>query len=97
LVAISPIFKDRSRIYLDVDLADGEEVEILDPSNGESLPVFDKCECGSDLVAIYLTPEKSLKDSAVICRRIGCQNSEIRSGGEIVSQRLLESEDHYSG
>lgn len=97
MVAISPIFKDRSRISLDIDLTDGEEVELIDPTNSESLPVFDKCECGSDLVAIYTTTEKSLNDSAVICRRVGCQNSEIRNGGEVVSQRLLESEDHYSG
>ncbi len=98
LVGISPVYKSSSRVSLDIDLENGEEVEMFDPSDGSALPIFDKCEkCGSDLVAIYLTKDCSLNDSAVICRRIGCSNEEIHAGGEILNRRLLESEDHYSG
>lgn len=97
MVVISPIFGDGSRMCVDIDLKSGDVMELLTPETNQPLPVFDKCDqCGSELVALYTTKELSLKDCVVICRRVDCPNSKLNSGGEVITQRILEAEDHFS-
>ena len=88
-LALSPIWNDKSRISLDLDLHKGEELELFCPECGAALPVYSKCPlCHGDLVAMFLEPKKDFSNCLSICNVIGCPEAEIKKG----SERLLYSD-----
>ena len=87
-VALSPIYGDKSKIALDVDLEPGELLELLCPTCDSSLPVYSKCSCGGDLVALFLTNKLEYSSCVGVCTRVNCFNSEMKSSSEIIQQML---------
>ncbi len=90
-VGISPVYGAHSRISIDVDLKSGDIMELSCPTCETPLPVFSKCSCGADLVAIFFTKHKNLNDCVVVCSRVDCFNASVKNGGEHLAQDYFES------
>jgi len=90
LVALSPIFGEKVRVSLDIDLKDGNIVEISCPTCNEKLPVYTACRCGGELIALFLTKEHNFRDCIGVCNRVGCVNSCVITNGEMVNEAMLD-------
>jgi len=88
LVALSPIYGEKVRVSLDMELPEGECVEIRCPTCSEKLPVYTACHCGGDLIALFLTPAHHFRDCIGVCNRVGCINACVISNGEMVNEAL---------
>jgi hypothetical protein len=84
-VALSPIFGDKARISLGVDMDAGQLLELFCPDCEVKLPVHSHCPCGGELYALFLTPAAEFSDCVGICNRVGCVNAELVSSGELIS------------
>ena len=85
-MALSPVVGDKARICLDVDLSDGEHIDIFCPHCDVQLPIHSPCDmCDGHLVALFLTPEANFNDCVGVCDQIGCPNAKILSSGEIIA------------
>jgi len=86
LVALSPVYGDKSKISLNIELIDKEILEVYCSECEVKLPIFSKCECGADLVSMFLTKDTSFKEVAAICTRVNCFNSQLKSSEDIISK-----------
>lgn len=84
-IALSPVFGDKSRISLDVDLPEGELIEILCPECNVGLPVYGKCECGGDLKVTFTIPAPDFNNCVGFCNRVGCRHAEIKNEGQMLA------------
>lgn len=91
LVALSPVYGDKSKISLDIDLVDKELLELSCPTCDSLLAVYSKCSCGADLVALFLKKEKDFHDCIGICTRVNCFNSEIKSSSDLLTEAGLQA------
>lgn len=92
LIAISPVYGDKSRISLGMRLEKGDILTLLCPECGVPLPTYDECHCGGDILALFTRPVPDFGNCIGICNRVGCHASEIRSGDELLTYANLE---HY--
>jgi hypothetical protein len=83
-VALSPVYGEKSRIALEVDLIEGEPLEVHCPVCETDFPVLGPCACGAELLALYTTPVPSDENCIGVCNRVGCINSEVRSRGDLI-------------
>ncbi|MBE0644869.1 MAG: hypothetical protein IH600_12365 [Bacteroidetes bacterium] len=90
LVAISPVYGDKSRITLGMHLEKGGILTLLCPECGVPLPMYDECSCGGDILALFTRPVPDFGNCIGICNRVGCHNAEIRSGDELLNYAMLE-------
>jgi hypothetical protein len=88
LMALSPVYGDKSRISIDIELIDKEVLELSCPKCDEQLAVFSHCECGADLLCLFLTEELSFNEAVAICSRVNCFNAQIKSSSEIIAQMM---------
>ncbi|HOX25898.1 MAG TPA: hypothetical protein PLL30_09985 [Candidatus Krumholzibacteria bacterium] len=86
LVALSPVFGDKRRISLDLDLVPGERATLSCPSCGAALPVHSPCECGADLVALFLTASGDFAECIGICDRVDCVHARITTSSELIAR-----------
>ncbi len=94
LVAISPVYGDKSRIALGMHLVKGDVLTLLCPECGVPLPTYDECSCGGDVIALFIRPVPDYGNCVGICNRVGCHNAEIRSGDELLSYANIASLKH---
>ena len=90
LVALSPVYGDKSRISLGVQLDRGDVFSLLCPECSAVLPVFGQCGCHADLITLFLTPDADFGNCIAVCSRVGCFNAQIRNGNEIISSTAVE-------
>lgn len=93
LIAISPVYGDKSRITLGIRLKKGEILTLLCPECGVPLPTYEECDCGADVLALFTRPLPDFGNCIGICNRVGCHHAEIRSGDELLTYANLE---HYT-
>jgi hypothetical protein len=89
-VALSPIYGEKCRISIDVDLKSGEICDLFCPECGIKLPIHSQCSCGAHLVALFLSPEQDFSDCIGICNRVDCTNSKILEGGQMISLSMID-------
>ncbi len=89
-VAISPIFGDKTRVSIDIDLVSQELVELSCPTCGAVLPVHSACSCGGDIVSIFLAPQADFSNCIGLCNRIDCHNGKLIEAGKLISMNLEE-------
>jgi len=89
-VALSPIYGEKCRVSIDVDLKTGELYDLFCPECGVKLPIHSPCSCGGDFVALFLSPEKDFSDCIGICNRVDCANSKILEGGDMISISMID-------
>ena len=90
-VAISPVWGDKTRISIDIDLPVDHIVNLFCPTCGIDLPRYANCGCGADLTALFLTRYANYNDCIGVCNRIGCINSRFVTNGELISETMMET------
>lgn len=89
-VALSSVYGCKSRISIGIDLKEGEEYKLSCPECGIEFPTFTKCHCGAKIFSLFLDKEASFDSFVGACSRIGCTNSYIQIGKELVRSVRLE-------
>ena len=90
LVALSPVYGDRSRISLGLRLERSDVYTLLCPECGITLPVYDQCDCGADLFALFMTGDVSFANCICVCSRVGCHHSVVRHGNEVLTEAAIQ-------
>jgi hypothetical protein len=90
LVALSPIFGDKNRISLGIELIKGMVMTLLCPECGIPIPVYDECSCGADVLALFTRPVPDYGNCVGICNRVGCYNAELKNGNELLTLAQFE-------
>lgn len=83
LLSMSSIIGDKDRTFFDTEWTPGEIVEICCPTCSDPLPVYNECDCGANLIAMFTTSKSDFSNCIGICQRIGCTHSEIKSNHEL--------------
>ena len=91
IIAVSPVYGCRSRVALDLDLNEGTVWEFHCPDCDVALPIYKDCECGGKVTVFFTTDKAEFSHSIGICNRVGCHNSDIHYGQELLEQTMLES------
>ena len=90
LVALSPVYGDKSRISLGIRLEKGDVFTLLCPECSVTLPVFGQCSCEADLITIFLNTEADFGHCMGLCSRVGCFNAQLKSGDELLTIASLD-------
>jgi hypothetical protein len=90
LIALSPIYGSKVRVAIDIDLADGEIIEIRCPECDARLPVYSSCTCGADLVVMFTSQDARFSDCIGVCTRVNCANSRVIISDELLSQSMVD-------
>lgn len=88
-VGLSPIYGEKCRVSIDIDLKPGELYDLFCPECGEILPIHSSCRCGGDFIALFLSPQNDFSECIGICNRVDCPNSKILEGGEMISISMV--------
>lgn len=91
LVALSPVYGYKSRVALNIELKDGDVWEVRCPVCDTKLPVYSKCDCGGDLVCMFLDMKSDFHNCIAICNRIGCNHAGIKYGDEILTDAVMQT------
>jgi len=91
LIALSPIYGDKTRIDLDIKLVRGEIVQVFCPLCGVELPVFGPCPCGARMVTFFNDACPDFSNCIGVCNRVGCDNAVVKQGGELIILSMIES------
>ncbi|RLD77378.1 MAG: hypothetical protein DRJ10_12030 [Bacteroidetes bacterium] len=85
-IALSPVFGQKQRLSLDIDLFDGEKIRAFCPHCNVELPIFADCtSCDSgNLLALYLDQTISFKNCLALCNTIGCKNARVITSHSIL-------------
>jgi len=83
LLSLSPILGDLRREFFGFEPVKGEIAEICCQTCEEALPVYNLCECGANLVSLFLSPAAEFSHCIGICQRVGCLHAEIKSNREL--------------
>jgi hypothetical protein len=82
-VALSPVCGDKSKFTIDIDLAEGEIMDLLCPICNVPLPVYAPCDCGGDMITLFADKQGNYCNCIGICNRVGCSHAEIKKGAEL--------------
>ena len=85
-IALSPIHGQKARISVGILLESGREIELSCPTCHAVLPTHSTCECGSDIVAMFLTDKADFADCIGVCRKVDCYRARVTAGGELLSK-----------
>jgi hypothetical protein len=87
-VALSPIYGQKQRISLELQLKKGEKVRIFCPHCDIELPIYADCtSCKTGkLIALFLDKKASFKNCLAICNIIGCTSASIHSGEDVLKE-----------
>lgn len=96
-IGLSPVYGEKCRIALGVELIKDEIYQFYCPVCEEELPIFSPCHCGADIVTLFLNQEGDYTDCIGICNRVDCSNSVVRNNGELICETALNSSSKRSG
>jgi hypothetical protein len=84
MVALSPVYGNKSRVSLNLILKEGEVWELCCPDCNVSLPKFSSCECGGDQITMFLDEKADYAHCIMLCNRIDCYNATIKYNDELI-------------
>lgn len=90
-VALSAVYGCKSRVAVGLKLQEGAVYKLSCPECDELFPVFTKCHCGGDIFTLFLDKQTQFDSFVGACNRIGCENSFIQIGEELITSARLES------
>lgn len=90
-IALSPVYGCKTRIAVGIKLQDGEKYTLSCTECNTILPVFTKCYCDGDIFTLFLDKETKFDSFVGACGRIGCENSYIQIGEELITSARLET------
>jgi len=76
-LALSPIYKDKTRIVFGVEINKGDIANFYCPHCGVELPTYTNCSCGARVICLFLDEEGDFTNCIGICSRAGCFNAHI--------------------
>lgn len=82
-IALSPICGDKSKYTIDIELSEGEIIELLCPECNVPLPVYAPCDCGGDMITLFCDKHGNFCNCIGICNRVGCTHAEIKKGSDL--------------
>lgn len=85
MIALSPVFGDKSKITVGIILDAGKLVKLSCPVCNAELPVFSNCECGGDLLIMFTGALNDFSNCVGVCNRIGCKHAEIKNEGNLLN------------
>lgn len=87
-IALSPVYGQKQRISLDVELINNEKVKIFCPHCDVELPVFANCtSCNrGQFIALYLDDKASFNNCLAVCNTIGCKSLKISTTNDILKE-----------
>jgi hypothetical protein len=89
-VGLSPIFGDKSRIFLDIDVKKDDILELYCAHCNTELPVYSTCNCGSKILSLFTTRNLEFSDCIGICNKVDCVNSEIISENQMITLSTID-------
>ncbi|HOW31363.1 MAG TPA: hypothetical protein PLP88_07340 [Bacteroidales bacterium] len=91
IVALSPVYGEKFRVSIDVNLEEGELLTLLCPECGEQLQSYGPCSCGGELKVMFTRPVADFNYCVGICNRVGCPHAEIKNEGQLMTLTLYDS------
>ena len=86
-IALSPVYNHKHRISIDVDLIEGESLQLFCPECGVELPVYTNCNCcDGKLIALFLDKKGNFNNCITIGNTVGCKNSNVIASKEVLSE-----------
>jgi len=85
ILALSPVYGDKSRITLGIILEVGKLVQLVCPVCKVKLPVFSSCDCGGDLLVMFTGALNDFNNCVGVCNRVGCKHAEIKNEGHLIT------------
>ena len=82
-LALSPLCGDKSKLTLDIDLIEGEILELLCPICVVPLPVYAPCDCGGDMITLFADDKGNYCNCIGVCNSVGCSHAEIKNPDEL--------------
>jgi len=88
----SPIFGDKSIVYIGIKPDDGEKLEIFCPVCGVEIPVLSPCEsCDvGEMRVLSQSPEFDITNGVTFCDLVGCPCAYLLNSGDLIEQAQLE-------
>jgi hypothetical protein len=90
-IALSPIYGEKVRVALDIDLESGELIKLLCPDCSAEIPAYAECTCGGSLLAFFLAENADFSDCIGICNRVDCSNANLIKSGSLISISMIDS------
>ncbi len=90
-VALSPVLGCKTRVAIGIELIEGEQYKLSCPECNTTLPIFTKCHCGGEIFTLFLNKEADFHSFLGVCNRIGCENSYVQFGEELITSARLET------
>ncbi len=90
-IALSPVYGCKTWVSSGIELHKGDKYELSCPKCKAVLPIFSKCHCGGDIFTLFLDKEVKFDSFIGACNRIGCTNSYIQIGKELITTARLEA------
>lgn len=91
IVFMSPIYGEKCRASVGVDLKFSELYELSCPDCGVRLPAFGPCTCGGELMTLFLDEKLSFSNCIAVCNSFGCPHSEIKSVEQLRNFYMTDS------
>lgn len=88
-VALNSVYGCKTRVAVGIKLIEGKQYKLSCPECNTELPVYSKCFCGGDIFVLFLDKEASYNSFIGACNRIGCTNSYIQIGEELITSARL--------
>ena len=85
-LALSPIYGQKARISIGTQLNSGDKVALACPECHASLHTHSRCDCGADILAMFLTMKLDFSDCIGICQRVDCHHSYVTASGELLTK-----------
>lgn len=90
LIALSPVYGNKSRISLNVNPIDEQIWVIYCPHCNVKLPTYSECACGGKMIALFTDKEANFSNCIGICNRIGCYNAHIQHSNELLTMSMIQ-------
>lgn len=84
-VALSPVYGCKNKVSVGIKLKKGMRYELRCPECDTVLPSFSKCHCEGDIITLFLNKKADFHSFIGACNRIGCENSYIQIGKELIT------------
>lgn len=91
IVFLSPIYGEKCRASMDIDLEFNHIYDLSCPECGVRLPAFGPCTCGGELVTLFLDEKLSFSNCIAVCNKFGCPHSEIKSVEQLRNFYMTDS------
>lgn len=82
-MALSPICGDKSKYTIDIEVSEGEIIDLLCPDCDVPLPVYAPCDCGGDMITLFCDKHGNFCNCIGVCNRVGCSHAEIKRGSDL--------------